>query len=846
LPEQYQSPEGAFLKDLFRHLNNGRVQYCVLRNYDSLPYCLEGSDLDILVAAEFIQIFYRVLWKVVKSYRGKAIICYGDFTPRLCLCGKDEKWWGVQLDIHEGVLPYKIYSYMNAEIVLGRAEVNKGVYIANKSDAAMIGFLKEVLNNLKCRDENIKEASNAYIFNRQHYEGEFTTSFGKNISNLLGEYFDNQGKNIDLRTIGKKGRAALQTKAVNSYGSLIIWKRFWITWKKYKRLLWPIGFSVAVLGCDGSGKSTIIKGIFRPLSDAVHGAIKCEHMRPNILPSLATLFGRHESEGPVTDPHGSKPSGFAGSLLRVIYYSLDYVFGYWLKVFPLMVKRPTIWVFDRYFYDYLIDPHRSRIILPHWVIRLFGLLIPKPDIILCLGADPEVIHARKSELSMEEVERQVAEIRIFCKKNPRAVWIDTGCSVEESVGQSLEAITSHMAARYKKPKRDVMKDRYPKESEYLWQSDQSCGYVALPSKRNCRWIMPLNSVLAERGWNIYLPFSYGGRVFKNILHYLSKNEFLKLFRSQQINLRSSPMADQLRRQIEAVFHRDNTALAISTGTPGPFRKITACIISEDGKILGYAKIGNSALAIRRIKHEATVLKKLGFDKEIAESGGLETNIKIFMPECLYDGEVGKSYVLIQSPPQFEGKMGDRFFNQKYGEIIRTLTGLGFVRLKLGESRFLKSLKSEIEDYSVLFRESLREGLRHLEKGLGEEEMIFCLSHGDFAPWNMLWQKNHVFLFDWESAVLEAPAGLDLMHFLFQTGFLLKKKRDTRLLCFILDGGKKYHGELSSTFGNALPDVKNLLLLYLLHMAVTEDKPNQFSPAAVARRNIINLVIADGM
>jgi thymidylate kinase len=175
-----------------------------------------------------------------------------------------------------------------------------------------------------------------------------------------------------------------------------------------------------------------------------------EHMRPNFLPSIARLFCKPVKEGPTTDPHGSKPSGFLGSLLRLSYYSLDYVFGYRLKIYPALVRQPSLYIFDRYFYDYYIDSYRGKVSLPKWIIKFYGFFIPSPDIILCLGTDVETIHARKPELSIEEFKRQVKELKAFCKNNKKAVWIDTGCSIEESVDKALEAITSRMASRYEK------------------------------------------------------------------------------------------------------------------------------------------------------------------------------------------------------------------------------------------------------------------------------------------------------------------------------------------------------------------------------------------------------------
>jgi hypothetical protein len=107
-----------------------------------------------------------------------------------------------------------------------------------------------------------------------------------------------------------------------------------------------------------------------------------------------------------------------------------------------------IWIFDRYAYDIMLDPKRFRIKLPSWIIRLVMECMPRPDLILCLGADAAAIHQRKPELPLEEVEHQVRELKKFCHSHKRAVWIDTGKSIDESSQDALKAILNVMSKRF--------------------------------------------------------------------------------------------------------------------------------------------------------------------------------------------------------------------------------------------------------------------------------------------------------------------------------------------------------------------------------------------------------------
>lgn len=96
---------------------------------------------------------------------------------------------------------------------------------------------------------------------------------------------------------------------------------------KLKRFIHPIGYTIAFMGTDGAGKTTVINAVTPILNEAFHKGVHYEHMRPNCLPALAVLFGKkNKAEVPqvCTDPHGGKQSGMVGSLLRLSYYLLDY------------------------------------------------------------------------------------------------------------------------------------------------------------------------------------------------------------------------------------------------------------------------------------------------------------------------------------------------------------------------------------------------------------------------------------------------------------------------------------------------------------------------------------------
>lgn len=208
---------------------------------------------------------------------------------------------------------------------------------------------------------------------------------------------------------------------------------------------------IAFTGTDGSGKSTVIDQITPWLEQLNQSGVHYEHLRPNWLPPLSSYSGASNEEATqqVQSPHGKKPSGLLGSLFRLCYYFFDYLFGYWAKIRPIASNGSKICLFDRYYHDIVIDPRRLRISLPNQLIRWLFSVVPSPDLIICLGADPELIYARKPETSLEEVRRQVESLKELSRRDGKAAWVDTGQSIEDTLAQVVGAITGSMQKKNK-------------------------------------------------------------------------------------------------------------------------------------------------------------------------------------------------------------------------------------------------------------------------------------------------------------------------------------------------------------------------------------------------------------
>ena len=432
-----------FLQQWFVRLNSENICYAVLRNYQWLPYSCDGSDVDIWVKKEDYKKFVRITDGCAKENEGALVSYTPDSTcPRIIY---QALGWGVQLDVHIDVAIHRGVPYMTDTLIESHIVKYNGVKILSKEIDSLICFLKEVLNNKKCKEEYCIQVSELFSHISDSEVDECLSNFSEKVRRQLREVIRN-------RYFSKEALCELGILCSHDLQSFSSRIKYSLNQSfKLGRLFKQPGYTIAFLGTDGAGKSTVINAITPILNDAFHHGVRYEHMRPNHFPSLAVFMGKNKADGPSTvcsNPHASKPSGWVGSLFRVSYYMLDYTWGYFRKVFLDKAFKTHVWLFDRYFYDYLIDPRRAKVSLPQWILQLYSFFVPVPDIILCLGGDPQKIFVRKSETSLEEVIRQTDALRDFCNHNSKAVWVDTTIAPQESIDCAMEAIKTMMARRF--------------------------------------------------------------------------------------------------------------------------------------------------------------------------------------------------------------------------------------------------------------------------------------------------------------------------------------------------------------------------------------------------------------
>lgn len=410
----------AFTK-LLSEFDKQNIRYVVLRNFEGLPDTINSRDIDLVVepgywkqACNYIESNYKTLGayahRVVKLY---GVNCYTLFFEEY---GMDIS---LRVDI-EMPIDYRGTQLVDFDYIYNHSYNYHGINVADEYIQALIVLLTTYKTASKPKDK--------YLI----------------LLNKLSEEYLKDFDEYCTRLFGKKNCEVIKSDVSNSYlHSRSIWKYFilhnHIQLKGLCRYIKASfnkpksGLVFSVHGPDGVGKTTFInefeKELMALFSIEAEG-IEYYHFRPNVFPNIKKLLtGKELSDEEISNPHLKEPSSKPVSFVRCIYYWLDYVLGYKIKVLP-KIKRDCHVIFDRYFVDLLADPGRARISLPEKVLMFLYRMVPKVNIAFYLVCDSDTIYSRKKELDLPEIERQLEAYKQYSNMFENSVVIDASKTVE--------------------------------------------------------------------------------------------------------------------------------------------------------------------------------------------------------------------------------------------------------------------------------------------------------------------------------------------------------------------------------------------------------------------------------
>lgn len=440
---------------LFRQFDDEGIIWAVLRDAERLPEYTR-RDVDILVA---ITSFRRAREIVYECASANGWSCLAEFKHQYY----HAHWLIKPHGVDSAFLPVELFTnqaYRGTPLLATdyglsqRRRINEYVWAVPTGFAAATALIKELVPH-----QTLKEGSRELVITGARTEADlFRQSLQASVQDAdLTEKLYNACLSAQwdmLTPLSRSVRSAVRGMFLRSlFGRTRYFFRAIVT-----RLHPPLSCFIAILGPDGSGKTTVAdlvaaRAMHRPFV-TIHRCKNNFGMVPrmhDILYRLARALRIKMPKPTETKPgelHAGmqKPLGALRAMAQIAYYSAGLFLGHlklpsWRAVVGLIIS-------DRYYYDYYYMRGYDRV--PHWYLRLLGVLVPKPDLIFYLDRDAEGIYQQKPELTPDEIRRQQQCIRKLLADNSRARIIDASLGADKTAEAVVECIYDYLLRKGKR------------------------------------------------------------------------------------------------------------------------------------------------------------------------------------------------------------------------------------------------------------------------------------------------------------------------------------------------------------------------------------------------------------
>jgi len=434
------------IHSLFEQLEENKIPYAVLRNYETLPEKpLLGSDVDILIDEKNQKAYKDILNKVVennkvfilsKKYHFNCLSYFVYQKTPFCF----SSW----IDAFTKIAT-KSFVWVDSNFLLkNRIHCEKDFYILSLGAEAAILFLKEILAGFPVKEKYRLRIRELVKEDPRSFNQVLSTHFGQKITKELLEI----SLNRKWEEAFKKRRELWKILILNTiYHQPIeqishFFRFLWEYMKEYFRF--QKGISIAFIGPDGVGKTTISQGIKNKFKKFPFKKIYYYHGQFGFFPELSKIYNFLSFKKKNSSPYPTEknlPNKFR-ALLHLFYYGLeDFLSWPWFLWGRI---RGKIFLFDRYFYDFVATSiHRQ---IPLWLFFTISKFIPHPDLTFIIFARPGEIYRRKKEWPIEELEKQLQAFQSpQLLKLSKCILINNERPLEENLDKIEDEILKSLA-----------------------------------------------------------------------------------------------------------------------------------------------------------------------------------------------------------------------------------------------------------------------------------------------------------------------------------------------------------------------------------------------------------------
>lgn len=283
------------------------------------------------------------------------------------------------------------------------------------------------------------------------------------------------------------------------------------------------------------------------------------------------------------------------------------------------------------------------------------------------------------------------------------------------------------------------------------------AYLNLPD--GWGYLLPLDNVkVFRRALDLYPAQGKKARLGKTGLRWLSKLGMRGIgLPKVGLKEREGSVFQTLRR----VFGRDDLVFGVSLGMPGPHRKPVIQVMTPEGEVLGYAKVGWNEATRALVKNEVRAIKRI---KELEIP-------RLLVPDLIYFSG-GVAFDLLVTQP-FHGVGCNRENEHIHSVVLEVLIDLAactrqeqsFIQSNFWEeiNQRAERIKEDMPEYQKVV---LMKALKVMEKKLGNTILPWTFRLGDVTRWNIAVdvQANSLRIIDPEYAKENWLTGWDIFHF----------------------------------------------------------------------------------
>jgi hypothetical protein len=284
-------------------------------------------------------------------------------------------------------------------------------------------------------------------------------------------------------------------------------------------------------------------------------------------------------------------------------------------------------------------------------------------------------------------------------------------------------------------------------------------FLVVPDERRARLLLPRRPRRAAAGALRHYKESAGPSrrlVFRGLA--LAARAGLADLLPQRIGIEAGPGAAadaDISGYLTGVL-RAEPVISVRIGSPRANRKPVLELLTAEGELIGFAKVGVNTLTCELVRAEAAALAVLG----------AASLVRLGTPRLIHHGQWRGHEVLVQGA--LSGVAPSRHWAGLSQAMAELAVVQGVTRGPAGQSPYWGGLRQRL---AACPQRDVADPLLNIMSVLGPAaatvSVAFGSWHGDWTPWNMTTSGGRVLVWDWERFQAGVPVGYDAVHYQLQ-------------------------------------------------------------------------------